>query len=112
MAVTVKKLGQAILNTSVTTLVTGVTGGTTEVISIWLVNTNTTTTRTVKIYAYGTGTSNENLIMQWTLDPNGGSAFFQLNNTPIILSAGETLRLVQDAGNDVTCTVFGIEETV
>jgi hypothetical protein len=110
MAVTAKKLGQMALSTSATTLVTGVTGGTTEVSSMWLVNTGTVA-RTVKIYAYGTGTSNENLIMQWTLDPNGGSAFFQLNNTPIILATGETLRLVQDAGNDVTCTVFGIEET-
>jgi len=107
--VTVKKLGQAILNTTASVLATGVTGGTTEVVSIWLVNTGSVA-RTVKIYAYGTGTSNENLIMQWTLNPNGGSAFFQLNNTPIILAADETLRLVQDTGNDVSCTVFGIEE--
>jgi len=107
--VTVKKLGQAILNTTASVLATGVTGGTTEVVSIWLVNTGSVA-RTVKIYAYGTGTSNENLIMQWTLNPNGGSAFFQLNNTPIILEADETLRLVQDTGNDVSCTVFGIEE--
>jgi hypothetical protein len=111
MSMVVKKLGQEILNTTETILATGVTGGTTEVTSIFLVNTGSTT-RTVKIYAYGEGLSNANLLMQWSLDANGGSMLLQLNNTPIILSDGETLRLVQDAGSDVTATAFGLDETI
>jgi hypothetical protein len=107
--VTAKKLGQATLNTFVTTLVTGVTGGVTEVTSIWLVNTGSST-RTVKIYAHGTGASAENMLFQWTLDPNGGSMLLQLNNTPVILAEDETLRMTQDAGNDVTSTCYGIQE--
>ncbi len=105
------KLGQAVLSATPTTLATGVTGGVTEVTSIFLVNT-ASVARTVKIYAYGTGTENENLLMQWTLDANGGSMLLQLNNTPIILAEGETLRLVQDAGSDVTATAFGLDETI
>ncbi len=107
--VTAKKLGQATLNTSVTTLVTGVTGGVTEVTSIWLVNTGSST-RTVKIYSHGSSSATENMLFQWTLDPNGGSMLLQLNNTPIILAEGETLRLVQDEGSDVTASCYGIEE--
>lgn len=107
MAVTAKKLGQLSLNTTAVTLVTGVTGGTTEVSSIWLVNTGTTA-RKVTIFAHGTAATNQ--LMQISLDANGGSALLQLNNTPIILAAGQTLSLLQDVGTDVTVTAYGIEE--
>lgn len=113
MAVTAKKLGQNTLNISATpvTLVTGVTGGHTEISSIWIANTNSSTTRYVTVLAHGTGTNVSNILMPKIELPANGVQLVQLSNSPIILIDGDTLRMYQDVGTDVTVTVYGIEET-
>ena len=112
MAVTAKKLGQSALNTSGSpvTLITGVSSGHTEVSSIWIANTNSTTTRYVTVLVHGTGTSASNMIIPYMELPANGVQLVQLNNSPIILEDGETLRAYQDTGTDVTMTAYGIEE--
>lgn len=115
MAVTAKKLGQAALNVSgsVVTLVTGVTGGHTEITSIYLCNTNGSTARTVTLLAHGTGVGVGYQLMKVELKPagqDGSTMLLQLNNAPIILAASETLRAYQDTGTDVTATAYGLEE--
>jgi len=112
MAVTAKKLGQTVLNVSgsVVTLVTGAVGGHSEITSIYFANTSTTTQRTVTILAHGTGTAVANMLFPAIDIPAKGTRLIQLNNSPIILDAGETLRAYQDTGTDVTTTIYGIEE--
>ena len=106
MAVTAKKLGQTALNTTATTIVTGVAGGSSQITEIWLTNTNSTTARTVKIYAHGTATANT-LVEELSLDAKASKIF---NNAKIVLAAGETLSALQDTGTDVIATAYGIEE--
>ena len=109
MAVMAKKLGQSILGTGPVTLVTGISNGTTEITSIWLIN-NSTVAGKVNIYAHGIGANIDNMLTQISLDANGGNYMLKLNGAPIILAPGETLRLVQTDGMNVTVTAYGIEE--
>jgi hypothetical protein len=109
MTVMAKKLGQLILDTNPSVLVTGISNGTTEITSIWLIN-NSTNAGKVSIYAHGIDSNIENMLTQIFLDANGGNYLLKLNGAPIILAPGETLRLTQEEGMNVTTTVYGIEE--
>lgn len=104
-----KKLGQSILNTEPVALVTGISSGITEITSIWLINNGNA--GKVNIYAHGIGANIDNMLTQISLDANGGNQMLKLNGTPIILAAGETLRLTQEDGMNVTVTAYGIEES-
>ena len=102
---TPKKFGQVTLNTSVVTVVSGAAGVRRELTKIYIANTGTST-RKVTLYAYGTAAGNV-LVQALTLDPNASAL---LTDTGIVLLNGETFSAKQDAGNDITITVLGIEE--
>lgn len=102
---TPKKFGQTALNTSVVTVVSGAAGVRRELTKIYIANTGAST-RKVTLYAYGTVAGNV-LVQALTLDPNASAL---LTDTGIVLLNGETFSAKQDAGNDITITVLGIEE--
>jgi len=111
MAITAKKLGQTALNVSgsVVTIVTGVTGGHTEITGLWLANTSSSS-RTVTILAHGTGTTSTYMLIPAKVLAAYESLYIQMNGSPIILNATETLRGYQDTGTDVVVTAYGVEE--
>jgi len=106
---------QATLNTSgnVVTLASGITGGNTSISCIIITNTNTTTTRNVTLLVGSTGISASNELCTLPLTARGtnsSSQILRLNNCPIIVPSGVTLRAYQDVGTDVNITLFGCNE--
>ena len=102
---TPKKFGQTALSTTATAIVTGEANKRKELLKIYIANTGSST-RKVTLYAYGTEAGNV-LVQALTLDPNASAL---LTDTGIVLLNGETFSAKQDAGNDITITVLGIEE--
>lgn len=110
MARTPKKLGQCALNVSgsVVTVVTGAALGT-QVTEVYLCNTGANT-RKVTVLAHGAGVLAANMLFKTIeLSPEESRI---LEDKKILLASGETLRMYQDAGTDVTATAYGIEVTV
>lgn len=106
--VTLKKLFQGALSTSLAAKYTTPTKTQTQVTDIWLDNQNTTTTRFVKLHAHGTATTNR---LVGKIQIRAGESV-NISQGRIVLNAGEVLALAQDVGTDVVCTVYGIEEVI
>lgn len=104
MAVTAKKLAQTALSTSVVARYTVPTATKAYVSEIFLANSGSSE-RTVSIYAHGTAATN--LLMTIIVSANGGVI---IEDKKIVLAASEVLAAKQDAGTDITFTVYGIEE--
>lgn len=115
MAVTSKKLFQGFINNAanVVTVAKAPTDSAiahTEITSIWAFNSSLTEVRIITMFAHGTGASDSNILTTFPpLAPRTGT-LLTVPGSPIILPAGDTLRLSQDAGSDVVITAYGIEE--
>ena len=106
---------QVVLNVSgsVVTIATGVTGGTTQINSITLTNTNVSTAKTATILAKGTGTSAGNELHTVTLAKRGdigSTVILDLSKSPIVITAGETVRGYIDSGTDVNVFASGFNQ--
>lgn len=106
--VTLKKLYQGALSTSVVAKYTCPAGTQAQVTDIWLDNQNATTVRNVALYAHGTASTNR-LAGKIALSPGTGLV---ISDNKIILGASEVLSLSQDVGTDVIATIYGYEEVI
>lgn len=101
---TPKRLAQTALSTTVTNRYTAGAGVTAQITEIWLANTGTTD-RTVTLYQGGTAAGNMLLPIPV---PAGGGVLLQ--DLKIVIAASQTFAAKQDAGTDITMTLYGIEE--
>lgn len=108
MAVTLKKMYQGTLSTSVIAKYTCPADTQAQVVDILLVNQNATTVRKVSVYAHGTASIN--IIYNNIEIPAADGVSIGVNR--IILEAGEVLAFKQDVGTDVVATIYGIEEAL
>lgn len=100
--------GNIIIPSNVTeTIVTGATGGHTEISSIYLFNPNEAS---VIVTFYDSGNTSSAYLYPITVTANSGEKLL-LPNSPIIIDDGDTLRASQTGALDVTITCYGLEET-
>lgn len=106
--VTLKKLFQGALSTTVTALYTVPANKQAQIVEIWVDNQNTTTDRLIDIHAHGTALTNRlNHKIPVTKDTG-----ITISDNKIILAAGEVIAMKQDVGTDVVVTIYGIEEVI
>lgn len=113
MADTFKKLAQALILTSNTTLYTTPASTTTIIRHMRIVNTNTTTDRTVKLFHNPSGEGGANaaddVILPFVTIDGGGWGEFE---GTIILETGDTLvGICGESSTEVTITLYGMEIT-
>lgn len=102
-------IDNGVIGSAVTTpILTGVADGHTEISSLYFANPNDVDA-VIKLYAHGTGSNPANLIDTFTVTANTTTAKLK-PNSPIIINAGETLRVsnTNQSGN-VTVTAYGME---
>ena len=106
--VTNKKLAQSALSSTVSILCSGIADKTVEAHAIYFCNTSTTD-RTVTTYAHGS--ADANMIMTLEVESGGFVAIPKDEFIVVLGSTSESLYAKQDTGTDITCTVYGLEES-
>jgi len=102
---TAKKLAQTALSSSTTTIYTAPTSTSSQIVEIWIANNSVDTARTVTIYTHGT--SSINILVPGLSIP--ALDFKTIDNSKIVLAAGETISMKQNTGTDITVTLYGVE---
>ena len=108
MSVTARRLVQATLGITIVAVYTTPPATRTQITEIWLANNNTTTARRVTLRTHGTAVANT-IIPSIEIAANGTQI---IDSSKIVLTAGQVLAALQDAGTDVILTAYGVEEVV
>ena len=102
------RLAQIALSATIAAVYTTPASRRTQITEIWLANTNTTTARRVTLRTHGTVVANT-IIPSIEIAANGAQI---IDGSKIVLTAGQVLAALQDAGTDVILTAYGVEEVV
>lgn len=106
MARLAKRLAQSALSSSTVTLYTAPASTTAQVTEVYFANTGTAS-RSLTVFVNGTYSTNTVIV---GLAVNGTSSVI-VQDIKIVLPAASIIAAKQDAGTDVICTIFGVEET-
>lgn len=106
--VTLKKLAQVYLGTTVAAVYTTPANMRTQIAEVWIDNQNATTQRLIDIHAHGTAIGNR---LSHKI-PVAADTGITLSDNKIFLNSSEVLALKQDVGTDVLVTVYGYEEQI